>query len=203
MNLPTETPECVLVSELELYSQTRYDEAWEHLNGPVQKFPADVRLRFLMGSMLAGRQRCKQTLRQLEFAVQMDLGFELAGFQLGSLRFTSGDAWGARHARGPLAGLSDAHPLKCFKNDCEALMEVRLEETIQWLQQGIAANTTNAHLSHDMQLLVDKTLEQMQINQTNVASEGSTHLLISGYQTNAPEPQKFDKSVDPNHHTKH
>lgn len=202
MTLTTETPDIALTQVLDLFSEARHDEAWACLNQAALKFPRDARLRFLMGSILAGQERYEQALREFEFAVELDPGFEIARFQLGSLRFTSGDAAGARRAWQPFSSLPDGHPMKCFKNGCEALMEDRFDDTIQWLQQGIAANTENEHLNRDMQLLLDRTLELTQNNQANVASEGATHLLISGYQSNAPERQLLDMSVDPSQ-TKH
>ncbi len=203
MNPTTETPDTVLVQVLQLFSQERHDEAWRALNEGVRQYPADARLRFLLGSVLAGQQQYTQALSQLEYAVQLDPNFEIARFQLGSLRFTSGDAEGARLAWGPLAALPDTHYLKCFKNGCEALMEDRFADTVQWLREGIAANTENLHLNNDMQLLVDRTLELIQSNQEAAAGDGSTHLLISGYQANAPQDQESDDAVDPTHHTRH
>ena len=203
MNTFPESPEAATIQVLELFSQSRPNDAWASLNAAVEKFPADARLRFLLGSVLAGEQHYEKALSQLEFAVQLDPGFEIARFQLGSLRFTSGDAEGARHAWAPLAELPDGHQLRCFKNGCEALMEDRFADTANWLTQGIAANAENAHLNHDMQLLLDRTLQQMQVEQTSEPSQGPTHLLMSGYQTMSAEPQDFEKSADPTHQVKH
>ncbi len=75
--------------------------------------------------------------------------------------------------------------------------------TVQWLQQGIAANRENDFLNHDMQLLVDKTLEQMKINQQQAASESHTHLLMRDYEDNSPQAQAFDAAADPTHPTRH
>ncbi len=54
-----------------------------------------------------------------------------------------------------------------------------------------------------MQLLVDKTLEQMKINQQQAASESHTHLLMRDYEDNSPQAQAFDAAADPTHPTRH
>lgn len=207
MNTPNPSPETsedALLGVLELFTQNRPDEAWVRLNEAVLAFPADARLRFLLGSVLAGQQEYTRALSQLEFAVQLDPHFEIARFQLGSLRFTSGDAEGARQAWQPLDALPDEHPLKCFKNGCEALMQDLFESAVFWLGQGIAANTENPHLNQDMQLLLQRTLEQINEPQVNAASDaGPTHLLISGYQSVTPEPEDLDSILHAPHHTRH
>lgn len=178
-----QNPEAVLAEVLGLFASERGQEAFTLLNQGVERFATDARLRFLLGSILAGQQQYVPALSQLEYAVQLAPDFEIARFQLGSLRFTSGDPAGARLAWGPLQNLADGHPLKLFKLGCEALMEDRFEETVNWLTKGIQANTENPHLNRDMQLLVDKTKELMTQNAANENGDGKQHLLISEYQS--------------------
>lgn len=203
MNLDTEDAEFALTHFLQLNAQQRHEEAWEFLNRSVEKFPKNAQFRFLLGSFLAGRQQYIQAQSQMEYAVQLEPGFEIARFQLGSLRFTGGDAAGAKLAWEPLADLPDSHPLKLFKNGCEALMGDRFEETVQWLQRGIVANKDIEYLNHDMQLLLDKTLELIRGNQFERTGGDATHLLISGYQNNSAEVHAEDMTMNNRKHTTH
>ncbi len=184
MNQPQlQTPELVLAEVLGLFAHERGQEAFALLNQGVESFPSDAKLRFLLGSILAGQQQYVPALSQLEYAVQLAPDFEIARFQLGSLRFTSGDPAGARLAWGPLQNLADEHPLKLFKLGCEALMDDRFEESVNLLTQGIHANTENPHLTRDMQLLIDKTKELMAQNAVTESGDGAQHLLINEYQS--------------------
>lgn len=175
MKIQLQTPELALNHFLELHSTQSFDEANEHLQDAVRVFAQDAKLRFMLGSVLASQGQYSQALSQFELAVQLDPMLQIARFQLGSLRFTSGDALGARRAWEPFADLPQTHCLKCFKNGCEALMEDRFADAISWLQQGIEANRDNAFLNHDMQLLLQRVLAQPNVGEAAIQVSRDTH----------------------------
>lgn len=188
MQKSIETPDEALGGIVHFIKQSREREAMEMAAQSVHLFPDNARLRFLFGSLLAGQRQYDQALQELSAAVQLDPAYEIARFQLGSLRLTGGDAAGAREAWALLADLADDHPLKCFKNGLEAIIEDRFEECVGWLENGILLNSTNPYLNRDMQLVIDRASAQIRINQANSSQpDGTTHLLIGGYQQPAPE----------------
>src|SRR5579872_4604048 len=67
--------------------------------------PADARLHFLKGSLLAGREDFKGARAAMETALRLAPGYAVARFQLGLLRLTGGEPVAAQEIWGPLHGL--------------------------------------------------------------------------------------------------
>ncbi len=122
----------------------------------IVEFPDDARLHFLRGSLLAGLGRPIEALPPLRKAVELAPEFAIARFQLGFFLLTSGDPAEALSVWGPLAMLPKEHYLRNFVAGLTHLIRDEFEETIRYLEQGIAANEENPPLNRDMQLIIDQ-----------------------------------------------
>lgn len=119
-------------------------------------FPADPRLHFLRGSLLAGIGRPIEALSSLKAAVDLAPDFAIARFQLGFFQLTSGEAANALSTWGPIALLPDGHYLRHFVGGLTYLIRDEFAPAIEQLRAGIAANAENPPLNRDMQLIVDR-----------------------------------------------
>lgn len=123
------------------------------------EFPADPRLHFLRGSLLAGLGRSIEALPALRRAVELAPDFAIARFQLGFFLLTSGEPAEALSVWGPLAMLPKDNYLRSFVAGLTHLIRDEFGETIRNLEQGIAANAENPPLNRDMQLIIDQVRE--------------------------------------------
>lgn len=122
-------------------------------------FPADPRLHFLRGSLLAGIGRPIEALSSLKAAVDLAPDFAIARFQLGFFQLTSGEAADALSTWGPLALLPDGHYLRAFVGGLTYLIRDEFPQAVEQLRIGIAANAENPPLNRDMQLIIDRVGE--------------------------------------------
>ena len=120
----------------------------------IQAYPGDERLHFLDGSLLAADRDYGAAREAMQRAVELAPGFALARFQLGFLLLSSGEADAALASLAPLRQLPDEDPLRSFAEGLEHLIRDDFDDAIRLLEQGIALNTHNQPLNHDMALLV-------------------------------------------------
>lgn len=118
--------------------------------------PDDPRLHFLRGSVLAGIGRPIEALASLKRAVEIAPDFAIARFQLGFFQLTSGEAVDALTTWGPIALMPEGHYLRFFVGGLTHLIRDEFDETVERLNQGIAANDENPALNNDMQLIIDQ-----------------------------------------------
>jgi hypothetical protein len=132
----------------------------EAIERALAEFPEDARLHFLRGSLLIGARRFVEAHSALELAVSLAPDFQIARFQLGFFELTSGEAEAARVSWAPLKQvLSASHYLAEFVSGLEALIADRFADCIAALSRGIAANSENPPLNHDMELIIEKCAE--------------------------------------------
>jgi tetratricopeptide (TPR) repeat protein len=163
-----------LVSLLEEDGET----AVSRLEDLVQRFPADARLHFLRGSLMAGRKDYEGARKAMRRAVDLAPDFAIARFQLGFLLLTSGDGWAAQEAWGPLHGLADGHYLHCFVRGLRHLIHDEFAGAIAELERGIAANRENPPLNGDMRLILDELREQALTGGDGGGEVSSAQLLL-------------------------
>ena len=120
------------------------------------EYPEDPRLHFLRGSLLAGLGRPIEALPALRRAVEIAPDFTIARFQLGFFLLTSGEPAEALGVWGPLAMLPKDHYFRLFVAGLTHLIRDEFDETVRFLEQGIAANQENPPLNRDMQLIIDQ-----------------------------------------------
>src|ERR1700743_2734207 len=119
----------------------------------IGSYGQDARLYFLLGSVLAGGRRYKEARKAMGEAVRIAPNYALARFQLGFLEFSDGDPGSALGTWKPLKDLPADHALRLFAAGLEQLAQDELMQSVETLRRGIAANTENAPLNHDMQLI--------------------------------------------------
>lgn len=147
----------------------------------IQRYDGDARLHFLKGSLLAGMRRYEEAHVFMQRAVERAPGYAIARFQLGFLEMTSGDYPAARTTWAPLLDLPAEDPLLLFVMGLEQLAKDSVPEGIELLRQGIARNTDNPPLNNDMQLIIDKTLEEAGARPADDEPTTATHLLLQRY----------------------
>jgi Flp pilus assembly protein TadD len=125
-------------------------------------------------------------------ALQRAPAFAIARFQLGLLQFTSARPAAATATWAPLEALGEKDPLCLFKRGLEAMGLNRFEEARSLLLAGMAANRSNEPLNRDMQMVIDRLVENglLQATPTGGGSaggathpvpEGQEHFLVSSY----------------------
>jgi len=144
-------------------------------------YPADARLLFLRGSLLAGLERFAEARSAMESALHAVPDYPIARFQLGFLELTSGEPARALETWRPLHRLAADHPLRLFEQGLEHLIADRFADAIDLLRQGIVRNVELEPLNRDMGLLIDRM--QAAIDKPAAAEEGlsATHLLLQRY----------------------
>ncbi len=144
------------------------------------EYPADPRLHFLRGSLLAGMGRPIEALPPLRKAVELAPDFAIARFQLGFFLLTSGEPAEALSVWGPLAMLPKEHYLRMFVGGLTHLIRDEFDETIRQLEQGIAANEENLPLNRDMQLIIDQVRGLLE-NKATGAAEGDDSVSATSF----------------------
>lgn len=148
------------------------------------RHPDDPRLHFLRGSILAGIGRSIEALAALKAAVALAPDFAIARFQLGFFQLTSGEAGEALSTWGPLALLPTDHYLRLFVGGLTFLIRDEFPDAVAHLRRGMAANTENAPLNRDMQLIVDRVGELAEdAPATDDAAPASATSLLLGQLT--------------------
>jgi len=139
-----------------------------------REFPADARLPFLLGSLLAGERRYEEAHHAMGRAVAIAPGYHIARYQLGFLQYTSGDAAAAAATWQPLTELGDEHPLSLFAQGLMTLARDEFEPAIALLSRGMALNTELAPVNTDIQLLIDTTRQALAAGPEAEAEEQSS-----------------------------
>lgn len=118
--------------------------------------PADGRLYLLIAAEYASVGAMDQAEGAFTAALQVAPGLAIARFQLGLLQMSAGRPAAARATWAPLLALPPSEPLHLFVQGLEALGEDGFDAAVAYLEQGMAANRTNAPLNHDMQQVIDR-----------------------------------------------
>jgi tetratricopeptide (TPR) repeat protein len=122
----------------------------------VRKDALNAELRYLLGAELAHHGEYEQAAIELTTAIQLDPSLHIARLQLGLLYLTLARPAEATATWAPLDQLPDGSYPKLFKQGLEHLIRDEFTACIARLEQGIAANTANAPLNHDMALIIGK-----------------------------------------------
>ena len=118
------------------------------------KYPADPRLHFMKGSILAGSGRSIEAHRALSRALELAPDFALARYQLGFFELTSGEPQKALGTWGPLLAEPEGSYLRKFVEGMAHLIRDEFAPAIALFEDGIALNTENAPMNNDIRLLI-------------------------------------------------
>jgi len=123
--------------------------------------PRNAELHYLMGAELAQAGRYDHAVAAMTRALELQPPLPIARFQLGLLHLTMGHPEEAVSVWQPLEQLKDEAAVKHFKRGLEALIHDDFPQCIEWLEKGIALNSTNAPLNRDMGLIIAKAREAL------------------------------------------
>lgn len=158
--------------------------------------PGDGVPHFLMASEFAALGELDRAEAAFANAVLLAPGLLVARYQLGLLQFSSGRAAMALVTWEPLLGATD-HPdpiapaLAHFVRGYAALAQDAFEDALACFDAGLAANTTNAPLSGDIRLVVNRIHEVLAAQAGQAASGGPAVAADP-----AEEPASEDASTD-------
>jgi tetratricopeptide (TPR) repeat protein len=152
--------------------------------GLIADHPADPRLHFLQGSLLAGLTRYQEGLAAMRRAVALAPDYEIARFQLGLLELSSGDAAAADATLQPLAE-ADAG-LSLFARGLRHLARDELGEAADLLRRGIERNREHPLINRDMEMMIARIDEARRAPDGRAAAAGdeevsAAHMLLKRY----------------------
>lgn len=144
-------------------------------------YPADARLRFLQGSLLAGSRRHGEAQDAMLRAVEIAPDYAVARFQLGFLQLTSGDPTAAEATWAPLGDLPQGHYLRLFSIGLGHFMRDDFAQAIALLKEGIARNTEILPINHDMGLLLQESQKILDGGTPAEAASSATQILLQQF----------------------
>lgn len=113
-------------------------------------------LHHLLGATLAKLGDYARAESELAEAVRLNPQAHVARFQLGLLQLTNAQPQRAEVTWAALESLPAGAALRLFKKGLEALIRDQFADCAELLQKGIAANSGNAALNHDMRLILER-----------------------------------------------
>ncbi len=147
------------------------------------EFPTDPRLRFLLGSVLAGAGQYAQARSEMREALRIAPRYAIARFQLGLLELTSGEPDAAEATWRLLEDLSSDDPLRVMAGGLKSLVHDRFADAISQLERGITLNTQYPALNGDMRLLIDGITAVVAKGGEQQPETSAAHLLLQQYKT--------------------
>ena len=163
------------------------DQALPLLSRAGDEFPSDPRLRFLIGSFLAGDGRYTDARSEMREALRIDPSYAIARFQLGLLELTSGDAAAAELTWRPLDDLPPDDALRVFSERMRSLARDDFDGAVGLLERGIALNCEHTALSNDMNMLIQAIRAHRASGAPTVQETSAAHMLLQQYK---PGPTK-------------
>lgn len=139
--------------------------------------PADPRLHFLGGSLLAAQGRYPEARVAMARSIEIAPDFAIARFQLGLLELSSGDAAAADATLEPLAEAESEDALTLFARGLRHLARDELASAVALLREGMRVNRDHPLVSRDMQLIVDQ-IEQAGAQPDEPAEEMSAAQML-------------------------
>ncbi|AHE55638.1 hypothetical protein NX02_19895 [Sphingomonas sanxanigenens DSM 19645 = NX02] len=123
----------------------------------IRLHPADPRLHFLKGSLLAAQREYAAGEAAMSYAVLIAPDYHIARFQLGLLQLSSGKGDAAAATLDPLRDLPTDNPFQPLSDGLVRLANDDLPGAIERLEAGIALNDALPLINRDMQMLIDES----------------------------------------------
>lgn len=154
--------------------------ALARIAGLIDDHPADPRLHFLQGSLLASAERYAEGLAAMRRAVALAPDYEVARFQLGLLELSSGDAVAADATLAPLAEADTG--LSLFARGLRHLARDELDAAADLLRRGLERNREHPLINRDMEMMIARIGETQRAPDAPADDEVSAaHLLLKRY----------------------
>lgn len=143
------------------------------------RYPADPRLHFMRGSILAGRKKPIEAHAALSRAVELAPDFHIARYQLGFFELTSGEVDKALSTWGPLLRLpKDAYLCK-FVEGLTHLIRDEFDAALALMREGIGLNHENEPLNNDIRLLIKECEKAVAGKPAQTATEEADDTALS------------------------
>jgi tetratricopeptide (TPR) repeat protein len=146
----------------------------------VRNDPLNPELRYLLGAELAQGGDYEQAVIEMSTAIELKPDLHAARFQLGLLHLTLEQPGQSLAVWAAFDELPESAYFRLFKQGLEALIREDFPACVRFLEQGMAANTANPPLNHDMELILGK-LRAMVENKAPKAAKPQD--LITGVRT--------------------
>lgn len=146
----------------------------DKLAAAVSDNPTNAELLFLLAAEMAQQKDYVGAIAQYEAALEISPDLHTARLQLGLLCLTMADLPRFMEVLAPLDDLDPANPFKSFKVGLQALAEDKFDLCVQALTEGIALNNQNPTLNVDMQLIIDRVSETLDVDKSRRTADGET-----------------------------
>lgn len=168
------------IAQLVLAIEARSDGEDQQIARLLRQYPADPRLHFMLGSVLAGKGRAIEAHHAMTRAIELAPGFLIARYQLGFFELTSGEPERALSTWGPLLALPSDSYLRVFVEGMTHLIRDEFTQAIARFEAGIALNEENLALNGDIQLLIAECRKQQSRFEGTDDEDVSTTALLLG-----------------------
>lgn len=145
----------------------------------IRLHPADPRLHFLKGSLLAAQREYAAGEAAMGYAVLLAPDYHIARFQLGLLQLSSGKGEAAIATLDPLRDLPAENPFQPLSDGLIRLANDDLPGAVERLEAGIALNQALPLINRDMQMLIDEARRTIESNDPADAISATQQLLQS------------------------
>jgi tetratricopeptide (TPR) repeat protein len=151
-------PDDMLAQAIEL-AGTDEVAAIAQIDALIAAHPADPRLHFLGGSLLAAQARYEEARAAMARSIEIAPDYAIARFQLGLLELSSGDAAAADVTLQPLVEAESEDALALFARGLRHLARDELALAADLLKEGMRRNHDHPLVSRDMALIVERIEE--------------------------------------------
>jgi len=174
----------------------KHKEAIEYLKQAQAQDPANAKVVYMLGAMHAQIGLYDRAASEMAKALEIDPTNDAARFQLGLLHATSGRPAEAEETWAALDALSKDHFLYLFKTGLVHLMKDQFEKCVDYLKQGIKANTFNDPLNRDMEKTLHRVEQAMATNTGSTVVDISTKTTKAGATTRVLSAYTSDEDSD-------
>lgn len=185
--LPHLDPEELLHLALEASRQNDSASAINYLKQAQFAAPTDGRICYLLSAEHAQLGMYDRAVEEMTKAVELDPTLHTASLQLGLLHLTRGNIEMALAAWEPLEQLPKSNPLYLFKHGLVHLAHDELVAAKEQFMKGIALNTGNIPLNHDITRIIDEIDKKLGENPPPdtppPTADAGSHVLLSAYKT--------------------
>jgi tetratricopeptide (TPR) repeat protein len=126
-----------------------------YLKEAVSRADATGAAHYLLGAEYAQIGMYERAVSEMESALALDPALATARLQLGLLWIGAGAVDRAELVLSPLSELAPDDALRHFGAGLCLLIDNQLDEAVVRIEQGMALNTGNAPLDHDMRKIID------------------------------------------------